>query len=178
MSKTHRNIHIRLLGIALLALCAATPALAQKNTSDKVIARDWSWMEKASRAGAAEVQASQLAAAKASSAKVRDYAQQLANDHAKANEELMAIASSKGITLPAEPDAAHKKTFAKLQGINGSPFDRLYMAQAGLQDHKDAVKLFKTGANDLKDPEIKAFAQKMLPTIEAHYKMARELELQ
>jgi putative membrane protein len=103
-------------------------------------------------------------------------AEQMAADHAKANEELKAIASSKGITLPDEPDRKHKQEYAKLEKLSaGSRFDEEYVARPGVIDHKDAVALFKKGSKDVQDADIKAFAEKTLPVIEHHYEMAQKL---
>ena len=169
----------RLLGLALLGAVIAAPAFAQPappQASDKVHANDWAWMEKAARAGVAEVQAGQIAAGKASNAQVRTFAEQMVTDHGKANAELKEIASKKGITLPEQPDNNHKQLIGKLQKLTaGSRFDEEYVTRAGVIDHTDAVKHFKNGAKNLRDPEIKAFAEKTLPTIEGHLTMAKKL---
>jgi len=181
MHKSRHVIKAGLLGLALLGTAfASAPGFAQTKvevrTNDKVRANDWAWMEKVARAGAAEVQAGKLAATKASNPEVRALAEQMAADHAKANEELKSIASSKGITLPEEPDRAHKREYAKLEKLTaGSRFDEEYLARPGVIDHKDAVALFKKGSKDLQDADIKAFADKTLPTIQHHYEMAQKL---
>ena len=69
-----------LLGLALAgALFASTAGHAQQPPakSDSVHANDWAWMEKAARAGAFEVQAGQIASAKATNPKVREFADKM-----------------------------------------------------------------------------------------------------
>jgi putative membrane protein len=168
-----------LLGLAFAgALFAGTSSFAQQAPakSDSVHANDWAWMEKANRAGVAEIQAGQIAASKATNPKVREFAQKMVDEHTKANEELKAIASSKGITLPGQPDATHKKELAKLEKFTpGSRFDEEYVTRAGVIDHQDAVKHFKRGTTNVRDADIKAYAQKTLPTIESHLAEAKKL---
>jgi putative membrane protein len=41
--------------------------------------------------------------------------------------------------------------------------------------HEEAVALFKKEANSGKNENFKAYASKMLPTLEAHLKMARAI---
>jgi putative membrane protein len=45
-----------------------------------------------------------------------------------------------------------------------------------VKDHEEAVVLFASEANDGKDPAVKAWAEKTLPTLREHLRMARELQ--
>ena len=65
----------------------------------------------------------------------------MVDDHGKANGELKGLASQKGVTLPAELDAAHKATQAKLAKLSGAAFDRAYM-QDMVKDHDKDVAAF------------------------------------
>lgn len=169
-----RTFRQHALGLALFTALAGS-AFAQQN-NDAVRAGDWSWMEKAARAGTAEVQAAQIAASKATNPKVREYAQKVADEHTKANDELKSIASSKGINLPTEPDRKHKSYLKQLEKLTaGSHFDEVYISRAGVIDHQDAVKHFKKGTTDVADAQIKAFAEKTLPTVQAHLDDAKKL---
>ncbi len=49
------------------------------------------------------------------------------------------------MTLPAAPDASHKKASAMLQGKSGAGFDRAYKMQM-VADHKATVALFRDEA--------------------------------
>ncbi len=61
---------------------------------------DRRFVMEASEAGMSEVRQGQMAVQRASSEKVKQFAQQMVDDHTKANQELMQLASTKGITLP------------------------------------------------------------------------------
>ena len=143
--------------------------------SGNIAATDRKFMQAAARAGLAEVEAGKLASSKGSSDQVKKFGQQMANDHGKNNDELRQIAKSKGVTLPDAPDATHQRALKKLQTTSGTNFDRDYAKQAGVKDHEAAKKLFSNEAKNGRDPELKAFAEKTLPTIDHHLEMARGL---
>ena len=53
--------------------------------------------------------------------------------------------------------------------------DALVGHEVRAQQGFDAVALFEREANEGKDPDLKAFASKSLPTLKEHLKMARKL---
>jgi putative membrane protein len=62
----------------------------------------------------------------------------------------------------------------KLSKMKGAAFDRAYMAHM-VTAHQQAVALFQKETSGGKDPEAKAWAAKILPTLQEHLKMARGL---
>jgi putative membrane protein len=75
--------------------------------------------------------------------------------------------------VPTKPDAAHQQLTKRLETMKGTDFDRLYIEEAGIKDHKDAVDLFTRQANSGQDADLKAFAAKTLPTIKHHLEMVQ-----
>ncbi|MES2355869.1 MAG: DUF4142 domain-containing protein [Pseudomonadota bacterium] len=137
--------------------------------------RDKKFIEEAAHNGLAEVELGKLAATKASSDDVKKFAQQMVDDHTKANAELQQVAQSKGVTLPTTPDASHQRTLKKMQDLSGPDFDKRYLSEAGVKDHRANQKLFKDQATKGQDPDLKAFAQKTLPVITHHLQMAQNM---
>jgi putative membrane protein len=134
-------------------------------------AHDRQFLKEAAQGGMAEVELGQLAVQKASSDDVKKFGQRMINDHSKANDELKQLASSKGITLPTEPNAKQKATKKRLAGLSGQQFDKAYMADM-VQDHKQDVADFRKESSSARDQDIKSFASKTLPTLEDHLKQA------
>jgi putative membrane protein len=126
----------------------------------------------AARGGMAEVELGQLASQKAQSDQVKQFAQRMVQDHGKANDELKSLAQQKNITLPTELDAKHKATHDRLSKLSGAQFDRAYM-QDMLQDHRKDVNEFRKESQSGRDPEVKAWAAKTLPTLEEHLTLAQ-----
>jgi len=126
----------------------------------------------AARGGMAEVELGQLASQKAQSDQVKQFAQRMVQDHGKANDELKSLAQQKNITLPTELDGKHKATHDRLSKLSGAQFDRAYM-QDMLQDHRKDVNDFRKESQSGKDPDVKAWAAKTLPTLEEHLRLAQ-----
>lgn len=194
---------------------------------NKLSSSDRDFAMKAAEGGKKEVAMSEMALRQSSNADVKAYAQKLVDDHTKANEELMSIASSKGITLPGDmhgmksgmnnssstnpssatgatspntetsgdmrkTDSGMKKSdknmsqdahgamgkdhamMESMGKMSGANFDREYI-KGMLKDHKKDIDLFEKQARSGRDTELKAFAEKTLPTLREHYQMARDL---
>lgn len=164
---------MKITATVLIALLGTVSAAAL--AGDAISAADFA--KKAGAAGAAEVEMGKLGAAKATNAEVKAFAQKMVTDHTKANKELMAAAKSKGLEVPTEPGLMHKAMKEKFEHQSADhDFNHDFMEQM-VKDHKDAVELFQTAANDTTlDPEFRALAKKTLPTLEEHLADAQTLE--
>lgn len=186
----HKTSHRTLaIAAAVLALAATPLAWGQQNTDGKTGATnadnkvpavprtDANFMKQAAENGHAEVETSKMALTKASSPEVKKFAQQMIDDHTKTNEELMALAKTKGVELPSGPSLVQKgKAKAVLDTAEGEKFDQRYVASMGVDAHEDTLKLFRKAAKDAKDPELKAWAAKTVPALEHHLQMAKALD--
>lgn len=137
-------------------------------------AADEDFVSKAVQGGAAEVAAGNLAKSKGTAEPVKQFGSHMVTDHTQAGDELKAIATKKGMTLPDGPGDKHQKALAKLEGKSGSAFDKAFKKQM-VDDHQDTIKLFEKEAKSGKDADLKAFAQKTLPTLKHHLDMAKAL---
>jgi putative membrane protein len=165
--------HLRLAAIAGLVAAATTTAFA---ADMKEPGTDASFMKNAAEAGNAEVESSKLALGKSSSADVKTFAQQMVDDHTKAGDELKALAQQKGVKVSDKPSIAQTAKIDLLKPTSGVTFDRHYASTFGVTAHKDTVALFRKEAQNGKDPEVKAWATKTLPTLEHHLMMATDLK--
>jgi len=156
---------------SLLTLAGASLACAALAQGAAVPAPDRAFAEKAAAGGAAEVEGGKVAEQRAANDKVKQFGARMVQDHGKANDELKQIASGKGLQLPSAPEAHEQQEMAKMQKLSGAEFDRAYMDHM-VKDHKKDIAEFKKQASSGKDPEIKAFAAKTLPTLQEHLKMA------
>jgi putative membrane protein len=175
----------RLLALSLAVSCAfAGDALAQTNAaqadraaptpSAQTNAPDAKFVEAASAAGLAEVSLGRLGGSQGQSAEVKAFGQEMLEDHTKANDELKTIASGKSIPVSTAPMAADTKAAAMIGNKHGAEFDTAFKKKM-VADHEKVVKLFTKESTDGKDPDLKAFATKMLPDLKDHLQMAQQL---
>ncbi|HKV34986.1 MAG TPA: DUF4142 domain-containing protein [Pyrinomonadaceae bacterium] len=136
--------------------------------------QDHKFIMDAAMGGMMEVELGRVAAQKGTSEAVKQFGQRMVDDHSKANEELMSLASSKGMTLPTALDDKHQKDVAKLSAMSGAEFDRAY-SKMMLKDHEKDVKEFERQSTKSGDPELRAFVTKILPTLQEHLQMVRTL---
>lgn len=154
---------------------SATGSATTAASAGKVASGDQKMMREISHANNAEVAVGKIALEKSQSDDVKTFAQKMIDDHSKAQQELQALADSKGVKLPTEPDAKHKAMAKMLSGLKGDAFDKRYLKQGGLDDHQATHKLLDQVRNRAKDAELKAYAAKTIATVDMHLAMAQEM---
>jgi len=166
---------------SLTLLSAATVALAVglgAHAADpaKLSHQDKSFLKDAAEAGNAEVEGSKVALSQSSSADVKAFAQQMVDDHGKAGEELKTLAGQKSVKVSDTPSTVKKTEIKMLSERKGSSFDQHYADSIGVKAHQDTVKLFQKEVDKGSDADVKAWAQKTLPTLQHHLEMAQQLK--
>ncbi len=154
----------------LMVMALATTSGAQQSSS-RSAPGDNAFAMKAAGANMAEVELGKLALQKSMRDEVKTFAQQMVDDHSKALDELKGLAGSKNITLPSDLDAEHKMLSERLSKLSGAAFDRAYM-EAMVDGHRKVAAAVRTESQSGSDPELKAWATKTLPKVEAHLKHA------
>jgi putative membrane protein len=177
-------IYAFMLSTALAGMASAqVPALEQGRTSlggstadakSQLNSDDKKFFEKAATSGLSEVKAGELAAESGSDPSVKAFGKHMVEDHQKVNQDLVRLAQSKGVTLPMTLDKSHQEDLDKLKEKTGPDFDKAY-AKGQIDDHEDAVDLFKKAAKS-KDNDISAFASANLSTLQMHLQMAKDLK--
>ena len=127
------------------------------------------------QANMAEIESAKMAHGKAQNAELKTFAQQMIDDHTKALTEVQQLATARGVTLPTEVDKRHKTMAAKLAALSGDAFDKAYLAQCGVAEHKKMHAMLASAAKKARDPELKALAGRIQPTVEQHMKAARQM---
>jgi putative membrane protein len=154
------------LTMAIAAHAQQPPAGAAPESADHA------FVLKTTQVGIAEVELGKLAVQKTQRDDVKKFAQQMIDDHSKAGGELKAIAIRKNIAVPADTDAEHKMLYDRLLKLSGAAFDQAYM-QAMVDGHRKVAADVNAEAREGQDAEVKAWAAKTLPTIDAHLKHAQ-----
>ena len=120
-----------------------------------------------------EISAAHLAVQKGKSADVRSFGQMMIDDHGKAEQQLLALAKTRGISLPAAATGGIQPDL-KLKNAGGN-FDQLYV-HAMVVNHASTVETFENYATTGKDPAVKAWAQRMLPILKMHLEHIKAIE--
>jgi len=162
------KIGVKFLTVAVALLFSASLAAA----ADKLSAGESRFIKDAAGGGLFEVEMGKLAQEKAASQQVKDFAKKMDQDHSKANSELKQLASTKNVQIADKLEGKHKSTYDRLAKLSGERFDREYM-KTMIDDHKTDVDHFKKEADSAKDPDVKQFASKTLPTLEKHLELAQ-----
>lgn len=159
---------------SLIKQMGLTFVLVAGSISTAMAATSNSFVDDAAQGGITEVEAGKLALEKSSAADVKAFAQHMVTDHTKANQELTALAKKLDIEVPDDAALTDKAKKAILE-LRDESFDKAY-ANNQVAAHEKTVELFQKEAASSDNAELKAFATKTLPTLEAHLKMAKELQ--
>jgi putative membrane protein len=166
-------VAVGLLAAPLSFAQTGQPHAAATAAKDALDQEDKTFVREAASGGMAEVELSKVAQ-KSENGDVKRFADRMIEDHTKANEQLTSIATGLGVDIPKALDSEHERMRQKLQTLHGKAFDDQYMHDM-VEDHNKAVKLFQQEERSGHNAELKQFAQKTLPTLEEHQKMALEL---
>ncbi len=129
-------------------------------------------------ASLAEIETGRLALDKTQNPQVRRFAQQMIEDHTQALQEMQQLGQKKQMSVPTETDFQHKAIATALRLLTGETFDKQYIRQVGVNDHRRTVDLLTRMQQSARDPELQAHAGKMLPIVQRHLAMAREMHQQ
>lgn len=142
--------------------------------SGQISKSDQKVMQEMAHANLSEIAAATLALKQSQNDQVKTFAQQMIDDHTQAQNELEQLAQAKGVTLPKEPDRKHQAMMKKLEGLQGDKFDKQYMAQGGIKDHRETHRKLSRAQDRVTDPDLKALVAKMEPIVEGHLKTAQD----
>lgn len=130
-----------------------------------------------------EILSSQLALERAESQEVRDFAQQMIDDHTQAEQEFsqahdssMSTTSGGGMaTGTGALSAKHHQALAALEEAEGAEFDQLYI-QMQTKAHEETVQKFRSYAQTGTDDELREFAADRLPTMQEHWQEIQAID--
>jgi putative membrane protein len=170
-TRTHKSLQKALfIGLASIAFISTSVLANDLSMSDK------RFLKSAAQSGNYEIEGSKLAESKAKSPEVKSFAKHIIEDHTKAASELKALASKKGVELPAKPSLLQRTSLKLLGTHDGAKFDESYAENIGVDAHESAVEDFTEAANSADDADVKQFAAKTLPVLKKHLEMAKTLE--
>jgi putative membrane protein len=168
----HRTI--LLLSVCLLAGCSENMSQLGGKPAENLSTADNHFFKVVSNANQTEIQSSQLALSQSQNPRVRQLAQQMIDDHTKAQNQLQSLASSKGAVLPQQLDSIHQGMVNNLQNKSGSDFDKAYV-QTQVTAHHDTIANVQAESSNGSDSDVKSMADQLLPQLRMHLQMAEDV---
>ncbi len=159
-----------LAAAAMLCLVAGVQAAAPLGEADRKILADMAV------GNIAEIELGKLAVARARNDQVKTFARQMVDDHTQALTDITQFATARSATLPTAAGAAHQALAGKLGALSGDAFDRAYIKEAGVARHRNMHAMLAAARRKARDPELKALAVRLQPTVEQHLKAAQQMK--
>jgi predicted outer membrane protein len=133
---------------------------------------DKDFVQAASMSSSTEIDAAKLATSNSSDKDVKSFAHHMMLDHTKLTVQLK-MAAPHGVEVP--KDNSDTSILDTLKQMKGKEFDQAYIQKVGLEGHQSAIAAFEKEISHGQNADLKKAAQKALPTIKEHYKMAQDL---
>jgi putative membrane protein len=133
---------------------------------------DKDFVQAASQSSSTEIDAGKLAEKNSNDKDVKSFAHHMMVDHTKLTVQLK-MAAPHGVAVP--KDNSDTSVLDELKPLKGKEFDDAYIKKVGLEGHKTTIAAFEKEIADGQNADLKKAAQKGLPTIQEHYKMAQQL---
>jgi putative membrane protein len=147
----------------------------QRNSAPDATPAEQDFMMKAAQASLAEVDMARIAMQKSQNSDIRDFANMIDKDHTSALEDLTDLMQQKGMSQPnvLGPDA--KTDIEKMAALSGPEMDREFV-NTMVADHQKAIEMFRDQINIAQSPDVKKFAEDLLPQLEMHLEKAQKLQ--
>jgi putative membrane protein len=129
----------------------------------------------AASAALAQIEAAQWVVDSTQDARIRGYAQRVAQENARARDSLERIARAHKLKLPASPTGRHLDLLTKLRGVAAADLDDAFVRRFGIDAHKEAIALFERHLESGRSAELRRHAEQMLPAFREQVTAAQKL---
>jgi len=153
----------------------ATPAVVAPAATPASEA-DRAFLSQAAMRAMYETDVSRLAAARATSPRVRTYAQWLANRRAQASSELASLMRAKGVAAPTALPADKATKLQRLAALPPSAdFDRGFVRVVGIEERTATIALFEKTRRSTADRELRVWIDKTLASLRSELLAAQDI---
>lgn len=114
-----------------------------------------------------EIEFGRLAQQKGQNSQVKQLAQQIVQDHQKANDQLKQTAQSLNVQLPQGLPEDKQQKLQVFGSLSPEDFDKCYVTMMQADHAKDLIE-YRAHAMDSKDQGVKSYAQQQLPALAMH----------
>ncbi|SKB92773.1 DUF4142 domain-containing protein [Dyadobacter psychrophilus] len=167
--------NVKLYFFAALLILAAFACDDDPTGTNVPAEMDEQFMLTAFDGGLFEVNAGQVASSKGTTSAIKDFGQQLLDDHTDINQELMKVSKDADLDLPTTLSNAKQQQLDTLSGLSGIAFDTTYIKMM-VSTHEEIVNLYEIQATTGRNVDLKAFASDKLPKLRAHLETAKSMK--
>lgn len=156
----------------------ATPASAAAAEPAKVKLTDAQIAKITDSANSAEIEQANLALEKSKDPEVQKFAKMMIKHHSEAKKDQQKLKlQTADSTLADQLGGDAQSTLASLKKAGPADFDRVYM-NAQVDEHRKVLQTLQNQLlPDASNSELKAYLQKIQPTVEKHLKSAEDIQL-
>jgi len=152
----------------------AQPPQQGNDQAQRAMSDDAKFIVRAAEINLAEINIGRLAAQRASRQDIRQFANQLVQDHSANLNQLNQMADRNRWKNGERMDQEHQQLFQKLAALQGQQFDNEFL-QKMVEGHKKVAEIFKHASENCKNAEIKQYATQTLAAIRQHEQEAQRL---
>jgi putative membrane protein len=153
--------HAKLLFLGASAALLLSPAAGWAGPATQLNSEI---LNKLHAANAMEISAGKLAKKRGTTAAIRQFGQQLIEDHTRADKQVVALAKALNVNL-AKP--AGDRAIDNLANLHGRDFDSNF-SQMMVTDHDDAIQFVRSSLERVDNADVSALLKQLLPTLESH----------
>ncbi|MFN6943898.1 MAG: DUF4142 domain-containing protein [Cytophagaceae bacterium] len=136
---------------------------------------DRDFLQEAAKRNLYDLELARLAQERAVTEDVKQFAQNILNEHGKVQEELKQFAQQRNVMLPDSIDSDQRNNLSDLAQKEGFEFDTEFMDKM-VERHNETLDRFESKAEDAEDPQLREWAQNTVPTLRNHKHEAENVE--
>ena len=149
-----------------------TPQQAQNQNSD--LRADSKFIREVIADNLLEVRRAELAQRKAKSSSVKQFAERMAADYSKLQDDWTNMTSVSGQEFKPGMGKSHQAKVNQLEKLSGRAFDRAYMS-AVIVDHRDYIAYFEKEGKASRSSQVREMVQRELPILRTHFNQAKRV---
>jgi putative membrane protein len=164
---------LRAVGLWVLLLAAGFGSALGSVDIDTVAAKEL--ISKIHQENRQEIMVAEVALERASSGKVRAFAQRALNDHKFFEDRLQRIAKSLGATIPASAGRPQDLVPSEIRHGSGGRFEEFFLRWMR-EGHQSAIESMRRMVASVRpDSPLGVLVARMIPVLEQHYSLALRL---
>jgi putative membrane protein len=168
---------IALAAGSISPLQAQTTTAAAKTNVNAGVKADSRFIHNVAADNMLETTLGKLAEQKAQNPAVKQFGQRMDTDHSKMQNDLANMATQNGLTAKFGMGQRHRAKLTRLQKLSGKEFDKAYMTEM-VQGHKDDIDYFQREGQAAHSSQVRDLVASTLPTLQDHFKQAKEVGAQ